>query len=327
MQELTDSLSSAMGRLQEGKLGPEELEQATTDARLLFERLVVLRHKLREAAVGHNTKSPVLSDVAPVAEPTMSPMRLDTRPPEAPAHQTSLIDAIAETESIPVPAKKADKPKAEKPVMPKAVPAEKPAEPKAEKTVEPAIAEPAPKSAEPKAEEAKPEEPKAKEPEAAPVPAEKPKTAPMEVAEPKAEMPKAAPMPVAERKTAQMEFEEPKSEKPKDTPTPIVAPKPPRPRTVLPAEERPITVADKMEHAPVADLRKVIALSQKFWFVAELFSGERDRYEKTIDALNAMESFGPANAYLESEVLAKLPKQPGEVADTFRELLKRRYRA
>ncbi|MBK9421982.1 MAG: hypothetical protein IPN44_13185 [Flavobacteriales bacterium] len=317
MQELTDSLSSAMGRLQEGKLGPEELEQATTDARLLFERLVVLRHKLREAAVGHNTKSPVQSDVAPVAEPTMSPMRLDTRPPEAPAHQTSLIDAIAETESIPVPVKKPVMPKAEKPVMPKAAPAEKPVEPGAEKAAVTAIAEPAPK----------PEDTKTKEPEVAPVPAGMPKSAPMEIAEPKAEKPKAAPMPVAEQKTARMEFDEPKTEKPKDAPMPVAAPKPPRPRTVLPAEERPITVADKMEHAPVADLRKVIALSQKFWFVAELFSGERDRYEKTIDALNAMESFGPANAYLESEVLSKLPKQPGEVADTFRELLKRRYRA
>ena len=96
MQELTDSLSRAMGRLQEGKLGLEDLEQATTDARLLFERLVVLRHKLREAAVGHAPKGPVQNGTSQVAEAVMAPLRLDTRPSEPPVHQTSLIDAIAE---------------------------------------------------------------------------------------------------------------------------------------------------------------------------------------------------------------------------------------
>ncbi|MFZ1665244.1 MAG: hypothetical protein WBO28_03655 [Flavobacteriales bacterium] len=297
MQELTDSLSRAMGRLQEGKLGLEDLEQATTDARLLFERLVVLRHKLREAAVGHAQKGPVQNGTSQVAEAVMAPLRLDTRPSEPPVHQTSLIDAIAETESIVPAPKKAEKPKAEKPVQPKAVPAEKPAEPKAEIAAEPVKAEKPQKSEEPVAEAEITEAPKAEKPKA-----EEPKTK-----EPVAEKPKA---------------EEPKVEEPK-----AQVPKAPTLNTVKAAEERPVTVADKLEQAPVADLRKAIALSQKFWFVAELFSGERDRYEKSIDALNGMDGLTSANTYLENEVLAKLSKQPGEVADTFRELLKRRFRA
>ena len=102
MHELTTSLKQAMGRLEEGKLGLDELEQCTTDARLLYERLVVLRHKLREAAVAvppvAKRAEPAAGPEAPLAEVTAEPIRLDTRPVEAPVHQTSLIDAIAETE-------------------------------------------------------------------------------------------------------------------------------------------------------------------------------------------------------------------------------------
>ena len=51
MNELIRSLQQAMGRLGEGKLDLPELEQCAEDARALYERLVVLRHKAREAAV------------------------------------------------------------------------------------------------------------------------------------------------------------------------------------------------------------------------------------------------------------------------------------
>jgi hypothetical protein len=215
--ELIASLTMAMGRLQKGQLGLEELEQSTTEARLLYERLVVLRHKLREGAVGHAVKTakPVPDPAVPGPEPV--PIRLDTRPPEAPVHQTSLIDAIAETEATVTP-------------PPKAVPVAKP-------------------------------------------------------------------RPASPAKQARAEA------------------------------DRPLTVADRMEHAPVADLRKAIALSQKFWFVAELFGGDRARYEAAIDVLNAAEGFDAAREWMQKEVLAPLPAPPGDVAETFTELLRRRFRA
>ncbi len=104
---------------------------------------------------------------------------------------------------------------------------------------------------------------------------------------------------------------------------------PPRREPVKPASmaaERPVTVADKLEQAPVADLRKAIALSQKFWFVAELFNGDRKLYEDTIDALNGMDGFPAAEAFLREQVTAKLPKPPGEeVATAFKDLLQRRF--
>lgn len=224
MNELIRSLQQAMGRLGEGKLDLPALEQCTEDARALYERLVVLRHKAREAAVGAGKQVAAMSaGVRPVtvgeavaeADVKESVIRLDTRPAEPAPHQTSLIDAIAETEapSAPRPSPEAPKP-----------------------------------------------------------------------------------------------------------------PAPPRPKARKEKPEQPISLADKMEHAPVADLRKAIALSQKFWFVAELFGGERDRYEKAIDAINAMGSMGEAEAFMRTEITAKLPKPPGEeVAATFTDLLHRRF--
>lgn len=196
MLELSASIERALRELEAGRLDAEGLERCTEEARTLFERLVVLRHKAREAALAASGTA------------SAAPMRLDTRPAEPPTRQTSLIDAIAETEAK-APARKADAPK-------------------------PA---PAPKAA-------------AKAP----------------------------------------------------------------------------SVADRLEHAPVADLHKAIALSQKFWFVAELFGGQRDTYEKAVDTINACSTAEQAKAFIDSEVLAKLPKPPGEdVLTTFLELVQRRF--
>ncbi len=268
MNELIRSLQQAIGRLGEGKLDLPELEQCTEDARALYERLVVLRHKARETAVGAGrpvvakplgVRPATVEEAIAEADVKESVIRLDTRPADAPPHQTSLIDAIAETETVPVPKPAVEVPKP--PAPPKPV-AEAPAPPEPLKPV----AE-------------------------APAPPEPPK--------PAAEAP-APPAPP----------------KPKTSKAPLVKEK----------QEQPISVADKMEHAPVADLRKAIALSQKFWFVAELFGGERDRYEKAIDAINAMGSKEEAEAYMRTEITGKLPKPPGEeVSATFTDLLQRRF--
>ena len=295
MNELIHSLQQAIGRLEEGKLGLNELEQCTEDARAIFERMVVLRHKAREAAVGAGKKEakseppipPTIASVLKaVEEETPVPMRLDTRPAEVPHAQTSLIDAIAETENGggKVPAAQVQKPV--EPTKPKP---EEPTKPKSEEAAKPKPEEPA--------------KPRTEEP-------AKPK--PEELAMPKTEEP---------IKPKLEEPAKPKPEEPMAT-KPVKA----KPATVKEPSELPLTVAGKMEHAPVADLRKAIALSQKFWFVAELFAGDRKRYEESIDAINAMGSLDEAQAYMSTQITAKLPKPPGEeVAATFNDLLQRRF--
>ncbi len=233
MNELLAALSQAERELASGTLGVEGLEVACADVRELYERLVVLRHKAREAAVAPAAKpkpapATVPNEPAPamVKEPAPAPatIRLDTRPPETTPRQVSLIEAIEATE---------------------ATGPEKPA---------PAAA-----------------------PEPKPALAAKPATAPKPAA-------------VADVK--------------KDTPT----------------------LAEKLEQAAIPDLAKAISLSHKFWFVAELFNGDRITYDKTIDLLNSMPNGAAAKDHLEREVLAKLrkPADPEALA-TFNELLKRRY--
>ena len=86
MGELIHMLAAAEDDLEKGVLRLEGLDKACDDARELYERLVVLRHRARE---GRQT----IDAPGTVADP----IRLDTKPAISPG-QTSLIDAIADSE-------------------------------------------------------------------------------------------------------------------------------------------------------------------------------------------------------------------------------------
>ena len=221
MNELLAALLKAEHELATGTLDVEGLEVACVDARELYERLVVLRHKAREAAVTPTVRAVAREEPVPEAlkPPTPDPaaLRLDTRPPDPPSRQVSLIEAIEATEAASQGA--------------------------------------------------------------APPPA--------------------------------------------SPPAPVAAPGPTPPAG---QKRTASTLAEKLEQAAIPDLAKAISLSHKFWFVAELFNGDRITYDKTIDLLNGMADGPAAQAYFEGEVLSKLrkPADPEALA-TFMELLKRRY--
>ncbi len=216
INELVAALAAADKGLGNGTLGADGLETACDDARELYERLVVLRHKARETLVNQSTEEPetvkpaqnVVREPLPQAAPEERSVRLDTRPaPEPSSRQTSLIDAIEHTEM------KED-----------AVPS------------------------------------------------------------------------TASKSTASERL--------------------PKPAT---------SVAEKLEKAAVADLGKAISLSHKFWFVAELFNGDRMAYEKAVEKLNASASLAEAQSYIQDEVIAKLKKPADpEALATFNELVERR---
>jgi hypothetical protein len=221
MNELLAALLKAEHELASGALDVEGLEVACADARELYERLVVLRHKAREAAVTPPGRAvareePVPEPVKPTP-PDPTAIRLDTRPTDPPSRQVSLIEAIEATEA-------------------------------ASQGTEPPPASP-------------PE----------PVAATR------------------ASAPTGQKRTAS-------------------------------------TLAEKLEQAAIPDLAKAISLSHTFWFVAELFNGDRITYDKTVDLLNGLADGAAAQAYFEGEVLTKLrkPADPEALA-TFAELLKRRY--
>lgn len=241
--ELANSVAADVQRLEEGKLPLAELEQLADHARDLNERLVVLRHKAREGKPAQEA-APKHTVTAEPEAPAISaaPIRLDTAP-----KQTSLIDAIQETEKRPVRSVASDP-------LEKQAPATSPL--------------PAPVTA------------------AAAEPPAKQAPAPASVAEAHAKA------------------------------TPAPGPK-----------ASPASIHDKIEKAPIADLGKAIALSQKFWFVAELFNNDRAAYDKAIEHLNKPQLRAEAKAYVQYEVVAKLKNPPGdEVLAAFTELIERRHR-
>lgn len=221
MEQLLQRLQVAFAALAEGKLDEPGLDAATQDAQALYERLVVLRHKLRE-----RTKAPAPAEQVAIELPAM---RLDTRPAEDGPRQTSLIDAIAESEQG--------------------------------HGVEPPVAVPVAAAAEP---------PPAKA------------TAP-----------------------------------PPATPAPEV-----RKAKTAPAGA---SLGERLENAPVNDLNKAIALSQKFWFVAELFDGQREQYEQAIATLNAARSAEDAREHL-TTILGKARHKPDpEAVKALQDLIDRRF--
>ncbi len=207
MKELVAALSAAGEGLASGALGREGLEAACEDARELYERLVVLRHKAREATRSGTT--PLDLTAEPGGEGTI---RLDTRPTVVSPRQTSLIEAIEANET--------------------------PTTPSVENDPVPEHTRPARKS-------------KAK---------------------------------------------------------------------------GPATLAEKLEKAAIGDLTKAITLQHKFWFVAELFNGDRVGFESTISVLNGLSDRESAVNYVQEHVVARLSKPPDpEAVTTFLELIERRY--
>ena len=116
-------------------------------------------------------------------------------------------------------------------------------------------------------------------------------------------------------------------------PNPIPAPAPAQqplfklmPPSPSPAPAKKASLAQKLEHAPIADLQKVIVLSQKFWFINELFSKDASAYERTIKQLNTASGLEEARAIMRTEVEERSKKKLNEEAMAqLAELIERRF--
>jgi len=68
------------------------------------------------------------------------------------------------------------------------------------------------------------------------------------------------------------------------------------------SSSKELTLAEKLNKSKIEDLRSVIGLNQKFLFMNDLFQGEKEFYDKTLDKLNECNSFEEATIYLKEEV-------------------------
>lgn len=244
MSDLIDGLQRAEAGLRGGSLSLEALDDASTDARELYERLIVLRHKAREHSLGKP---------APEAKPEAAGKRQSA---------TAL-----EPDSTPGPVIVEAKPAA--PVST----AQKPEAPAATST-------PAPIRLNIRPSERRQDEEGEAEPSVM-------KTAAEYLKEAQA----------AKGATAQ-------------------------PSATKLAE----SVAEKLERTKISDLAKAITLSDKFWFIKELFGGDAKAYEVGVSLLNSAKDQAEAKSFLNEDLLTKLKNPPdAEALEAFSELIERRF--
>src|SRR5690606_15437841 len=91
--------------------------------------------------------------------------------------------------------------------------------------------------------------------------------------------------------------------------------------------KKPATVAEKLEKASIQSLGRSISLSHKFWFVSELFSGDRIAYEKSIETIDKLDQRSAAQNYIDKEVITRMKKNADpEALAIFMDLIERRFR-
>lgn len=80
-------------------------------------------------------------------------------------------------------------------------------------------------------------------------------------------------------------------------------------------------LASKFQSKPIADIRAAINLGDRFLFIKELFNGNADEFNQTIDTLNSKQSMNDAKA-----VLSKYNwEDNNETVDYFMSIVQRKY--
>lgn len=85
------------------------------------------------------------------------------------------------------------------------------------------------------------------------------------------------------------------------------------------------SIAARMQRKPISDLRSAIGINEKFLFINELFKGNMQQYNKTLDELNDFKSLQGAQTYL---LELKVEYQWDEDSQAFiklREFVERRF--
>ncbi|MBK8499968.1 MAG: hypothetical protein IPL52_14390 [Flavobacteriales bacterium] len=322
MRDLVRALQQAEYGLRTGDIALEDLDKACQNANALHERLVVIRHKAREA---HVREQAAQAQAAKAQAPKPEPVKAEPPRSEAP---------VPEPMKVEMP--KAEAPKADSALveMPKAEPVAEKTAPTKTEAAKPEIQKAeAPMAETPKPEVWKVEAPVAESPKPAPPPPQQKAPKP-EPAEPAVVEAVAAKTPATvtaikldtrptEKKESEVDTAVAETEEAAGAKTAAeflaafragAAPKPTP------------TLAEKMEKAHIDDLLKAISISDRFWFTKELFNGEKSAFEKAVSQMNAASSIEEASNLLSKAIIVN-PKKPAnpDARTTFLELLQRRF--
>ena len=89
-------------------------------------------------------------------------------------------------------------------------------------------------------------------------------------------------------------------------------------------EEKP-SIQDKFNHLKIDDIRKAIGINEKFRFINELFKGDMNEYNESIDNLNSFTSLAEAEKYLLTYKIRYEWDEDVEAYKEFMNLVERRY--
>ncbi len=90
---------------------------------------------------------------------------------------------------------------------------------------------------------------------------------------------------------------------------------------IIAEHHQKVDMQSKLQNKPINDLTKAISVNDKFLFIMELFDGDTDRYNLTIQQLNKMTDLNDAIIYLQENFTWEADSQ---VAMTFIDLLRRK---
>ena len=94
-------------------------------------------------------------------------------------------------------------------------------------------------------------------------------------------------------------------------------------------EKQAKELSEKLSEMPIADLKKAIALNDRLLLTRELFAGDGQSFETTIQMLNGVATFANAQSYLIDHCVVRYawmdPKRIDE-AKKFIKLVRRRYK-
>ncbi len=86
------------------------------------------------------------------------------------------------------------------------------------------------------------------------------------------------------------------------------------------------SLAQKLRKTPIDDLRKAIGLNQKFLLINELFDGDADTYNASIDQLNGSSSLDAATTWIQSELRNRFDwDDESTTVQDFLDLVERRF--
>lgn len=85
------------------------------------------------------------------------------------------------------------------------------------------------------------------------------------------------------------------------------------------------SVAEKLQHKKITDLKASIGINEKFQFINELFDGNMKEYNVAVDQINSFSSFEEADSYIANLEDVYKWKTDDQIVENFKALVQRRF--